>query len=94
MGVKFTIDKNAARTLGIKVQGGEIVRDVSALVPEVRKEFRNTAIKKVRQAVLRDVSKGISPVMGKGKFEKYSESYKKLITRSLFGIINASRNSI
>lgn len=80
MGIKFKIDKNAQRTLGIKVQNGRIVQDDSVLIPEVRKEFRNSGVKPIRKAVLRDVTKGISPVEGEGKYEKYSKSYKEVIS--------------
>lgn len=80
VGIKFTISKKVQDVLGVKVSNGKIVKDYSKLVPEVRKEFRATGIKPVRQAILRDMNKGISPVDGQGKFEKYSESYKAVIS--------------
>ena len=80
MGVKFKIDRNVQQVLGIKVIGGKIVQDTSALIPEVRKHFRSNAITPIRQSVLRDVTKGISPVKGFGKFKKYSQSYKDVIS--------------
>ena len=79
MGFTIKLDKNAERTLGMKSIGDTLVRTRSHLVPEVRKQFSEKGTKEVRKALLRDVSKGISPVAGKGKFQKYSKSYKKVI---------------
>lgn len=79
MGVKITIPRNIQKVLGVKVQNNKIIQDTSVLIHEVRKEFRNNALKPIRKALLRDVSKGISPVEGKGKFKPYSKSYKDVI---------------
>ena len=79
MGVKITIPRKVQRALGVKVQNNKIVKALPKLVVDVRKEFSNKAPKAIRQAILRDVTKGISPVEGEGKFKKYSTSYKKAI---------------
>lgn len=79
MGIKITLTKSAQRTLGLKSVNGRLVKDTSLLVPEVRKEFAKTSLKPIRKALLRDVTKGISPVDGYGKFPVYSKSYKDVI---------------
>ena len=88
MGFKIKIDKDIRRALGIKVQNNKIVKDFSVLVPEVRKQFRIKGAKEARKAVLRDVTKGLSPVNGKLKFEKYSDSYREEIRK---GVSNRMR---
>jgi len=79
MGVKITIPRKIQKALGVKVQNNKIVQAVPKLVVEVRKEFSARAPKAIRQALLRDITKGISPVEGEGKFKKYSTSYKQAI---------------
>jgi len=81
MGVKFKLTKKAKQTLGLGLQGGRITSDIakSIIVDKVREEFSKSAPKEIRKALLRDVTKGISPVEGFGKFKKYSESYKDVI---------------
>ena len=79
MGIKIKIDKKVRKALGIRVQNNQIVKDTSILVPEVRKEFRIKGVKPIRKALLRDVTKGISPVQGQGKFAPYSKSYRDVI---------------
>ncbi len=49
------------------------------LVSETRKEFSRRGTKKVKQAIVQDMIKGISPVKGGGKWKKYSPSYKDQI---------------
>jgi hypothetical protein len=79
MGYKITLSKKAQETLGVKIVDNKVVRDTSKLVPEVRKEFRKIGPKAARKKVLSNLSKGVSPVEGKGKFQKYSKSYKDFI---------------
>jgi len=49
------------------------------LVAQTRKEFSRRGTKKVKQAIVQDMIKGISPVKGGGKWKKYSQSYKDVI---------------
>lgn len=49
------------------------------LLSDVREEFSKKGPLKVKRAIINDVRKGISPVHGKGKFKKYSKSYKDVI---------------
>lgn len=42
--------------------------------------------KELRKEVLKDIKAGRSPVKGQGRFKRYSDSYRKLIKRSLGGI--------
>lgn len=79
MTVKYKIDRKIQKALGIKVQGGKIVRDTSVLIQEIRKDFSIKGPNEVKKAILRDITKGISPVEGFGKFKKYSDSYKDVI---------------
>lgn len=51
------------------------------LTNKVRKEFARKGALKVKRAIIQDLNKGISPVKGKGKFPKYSPSYKKEIRK-------------
>ena len=89
MAIRFKLNRKAQRTLGLKSVGGKLVTDTSYLVDEVRKEFSIKGPKKARQAVLRDLGKGISPVDGEGKYEKYSKSYRKVINgKGMFRNIN------
>lgn len=51
----------------------------SGLVSQVRKEFSKRGPIKVKQAIVQDMIKGVSPVKGKGKWKRYSKSYKDQI---------------
>lgn len=53
--------------------------DQDGLVPKVRKEFSKRGPLKIKQAIVQDMVKGISPVHGKGKWKRYSVSYKEVI---------------
>ena len=55
------------------------------LVDETRKEFSKRGPVKVKQAIIQDMIKGISPVKGGGKYKKYSDSYKKAIKAGYVG---------
>ena len=46
---------------------------------QVRKEFKKKSPKKIKRRVVQDIIRGISPVKGKGKWVKYSQSYKDVI---------------
>ena len=50
-----------------------------SLIPRVREEFSRRGPKKVKQAIVQDMIKGISPVKGQGKWKRYSQSYKDVI---------------
>lgn len=49
------------------------------LLPMVRTEFSKNGPKKIKQAIVQDMIKGISPVKSKGKWKRYSPSYKEQI---------------
>ena len=55
-----------------------------SLIPKVRAEFRKKGPRKVKQAIMRDIVRGISPVKGGGKWRKYSASYKQTIKGEAF----------
>ena len=71
MGVKITISNKLTRLLKSSESRG--------LIKEVRKEFAKKGPIKVKQAINQDMIRGISPVDGKGKWKKYSDSYKEEI---------------
>ena len=73
MGFKLTIDKKLARLLKANGRNG--------LISEVKKEFSKRGPIKVKQAIVKDIIKGISPVQGGGKWRKYSLGYKKEIRK-------------
>jgi len=49
------------------------------LVAQTRKQFSKRGTVKVKQAIVQDMIRGISPVKGKGKWKRYSKSYKDVI---------------
>ena len=51
----------------------------NGLTKKVMKEFSKRGPIKVKQAIVQDMIKGISPVKGGGKWKKYSELYKAQI---------------
>jgi hypothetical protein len=51
----------------------------NGLVPSIRKEFSKRGPTKVKQAIVQDMIKGVSPVRGGGKWKRYSNSYKEVI---------------
>ena len=53
------------------------------IIGQVRKEFSKQGPVKVKQAIVKDMIRGVSPVQGGGKWKKYSDSYKKEIRRFL-----------
>ncbi len=56
------------------------LRRLKKLVKRVQKEFARTAPKKIKIAIIdRTILRGISPVKGEGKFQKYSTGYKESI---------------
>lgn len=52
------------------------------LVKATRKEFAKKGPTKIKQAIVQDMIKGISPVKGGGKWKKYSDGYKKEIRKN------------
>lgn len=83
---KIDMDKKLQRAMGVTVHNGKIYPTAkkSEMINDVKKEFSLIGPVKVKQAILQDVSKGISPVQGKGKFKKYSDSYKKAIKKGRY----------
>jgi hypothetical protein len=55
----------------------------SPIISEIRKDFNTRGPNTFRKAILADMNKSISPVKGKGKWVKYSESYIKQIKGEL-----------
>ena len=56
------------------------LKNLKQLIPNIRKTY----VRKVRsgignQIIKKNISKGLSPVKGKGRFQKYSDSYKDKI---------------
>ena len=49
------------------------------LVAQTRKEFSKRGTIKVKQVIVQDMIRGISPVAGAGKWKRYSPSYKDVI---------------
>lgn len=58
----------------------------SPIISEIRKDFNNRGPDNFRKAILADMNKSISPVKGKGKWIKYSDSYIKAIGGELGAI--------
>lgn len=71
MSFKVTIGRDTKRLLNTAQSQG--------LIKEVRKEFSKRGPIKIKQSIIQDMIKGISPVKGGGKYKKYSEGYKKEI---------------
>jgi len=67
--------------------------DKNNLINKTKKIYAKIAPPAIQHAVLDDISKGISPVQGEGKYAKYSESYKDEIKakKSKRMIKNASK---
>ena len=66
-------------TIKLDKQLKKIIRD-GGLVKEVRRTFskgKHTAI--IKRTIIQDIIQGVSPVKGKGKFQRYSKSYKDVI---------------
>lgn len=53
------------------------------IISDIRKEFDRTGPDNFRRAMLADMNKSISPVKGKGKWIRYSDSYLKQIKGEL-----------
>jgi len=54
------------------------------ILNDIRKEFGKHGPQGAKEAILDDVSRGISPVRGKGKYDKYSDSYKTAIRKGRY----------
>lgn len=79
MGIKFTVSKSL-KNLGITTDSkGQLSLGNIRINEEIRREFNKRGPVKAKQAVVQDITKGISPVQGGGKFQKYSDSYKEVI---------------
>ena len=50
------------------------------LIPQVRKEFSKKALVPIKRAIIQDMIIGLSPVNGFGKWVKYSQDYKDVIS--------------
>lgn len=42
----------------------------------VKRDYSRRLLRPLKQAILKDILRGVSPVRGEGKFKKYSKSYK------------------
>lgn len=52
----------------------------SGLIPRFRKKFvQQRSPARIKREILKDINRGISPVKGKGKWKRYSQSYKDAI---------------
>lgn len=71
MGFKLTKPTQLTRLLKSTEKTG--------LINDVRKEFEKRGPVKVKQAIVQDMIKGISPVQGGGRWKRYSDSYKETI---------------
>ena len=69
--IKFNANKAFSKLIAPNDRGNYI--------SAVRKEFANNSPVKIKQAIMQDIIVGVSPVKGKGKYKKYSESYKDVI---------------
>jgi len=70
MPVKIDVNKSLQALIDAKSRRG--------LLPRVREAFSKTGPKKIKQAIIQDMIKGVSPVKGK-RWTKYSTSYKEQI---------------
>lgn len=73
MTFKITIDPKTKRLLDGKS---------NALLNDTKKQFAKRGPDKVKQAIVQDMIKGISPVQGAGRWVKYSNSYKEEIRKN------------
>lgn len=54
--------------------------DLKALLPKLRQEIINQANKVLKTSIVDEsISKGISPVQGEGRYQRYSDSYRQAI---------------
>ena len=53
--------------------------NLKRIIPLVKAEYSKRLVRPLKQAILKDILRGVSPVRGKGKFKKYSKSYKQSI---------------
>lgn len=68
----------------------KITKDLRALkefLPNLKRSFNKEVSKELPVYIKSDISSGISPVKGRGRFQKYSDSYRRQIDRyySSFG---------
>lgn len=52
---------------------------LNRLVPLIKKDYSKRLRTPLKLAILKDISRGVSPVRSKGRFKKYSNSYKSTI---------------
>lgn len=62
--------------MGVKVTIS--LKTLNGLLKETKKQFKKAAPKKIKEAIIGDIEKGVSPVR-KQRFSKYSQSYKDTI---------------
>jgi len=76
------IDRTITKQLGTVIKAANNKAEVKLTKPQlfknVREEFSKKGPVKLKQAIIQDVIKGVSPVRGK-RFPKYSMSYKAAI---------------
>lgn len=63
----------------VKAKVTSNLKDLNLLVPRVRREFAIIAPDPIKRVIKNDIQSGVSPVKGKGRFIKYSPSYKQQI---------------
>lgn len=61
------------------------------LIKDVQNEFSKKGPVKIKQAIVQDLIKGISPVQGGGKYKKYSPTYKKEIRKGSSNTMRSAR---
>ena len=71
MPIKVELSRNMKKLLQPNSKEG--------LVAKTRQEFSKRGPAKVKQAMVQDMIVGVSPVKGKGKWKRYSKSYKDAI---------------
>ncbi len=67
-----------------EIKGIEIFKKIKLLTKAKIKKWQKEAPKTVISAMKEQISKGVSPVLGGGKFAKYSVSYKKAIKKGYY----------
>lgn len=66
--------------------------DIKRMLSFVRKEFAKEAPRVITRAITSDITSGVSPVLGKGRYPKYSESYKAQIKGEAAFLTNSKGN--
>lgn len=70
----------ATRKPRIKVDLRKATNEINIFKSEARKEIANV----LEKEIISSIQRGVSPVKGFGRFQQYSESYKKAIRKRRF----------